>query len=87
MFDALKPGDVLEVQFPVPEQSITRTAHAGKTDAAIFTIDMRGNTAVGVSPQDQSPGSYPMYRRDHMKRSKAPLKEVQRFVASSLPRW
>ena len=87
VLDDLSPGDVVDLRFPVPEQTITRTAHAQKPDETVYTIVMRGNTAVSISPRDESPSSYPMYLRDHMKGNEAPTRMVQRFVSQVLPRW
>ena len=43
---------------------------------------------VDISPRDEAPTSYPLYLRDHLKRDKAPLKQLARFVPDrTLVRW
>ena len=83
----LKPGDEVELRFPMSETTITRTAHARTEDETLYTIDMRGNTVVDITPRDESPTSYPFYQRDHMRAEEAPMKSVQRSVSEQIARW
>jgi hypothetical protein len=87
VFDDLKPGDVMELKFPVTEKTVIRTAHSGKPGKTVYTIRTRANTVLDISPRDESPLSYPFYLRDHVKGDKAPMKTVKRFVGSIIPRW
>ena len=84
---AYKPGDVVELRFPLRDQTMTRTAHA-RTDAeTIYTITMRANTVMDISPRDESPRNYPMYLRDHLRAREAPMNTVQRWVRDQIARW
>lgn len=83
----LNPGDVLELSFPVVERTIARTAHAGTQEETVYTIGMRGNTVTDIFPREESPCGYPMYRREHLKADKAPLKTVSGYVAAVVPKW
>jgi len=88
VFDNLTPGDAIELQFPVKEWRIVRTAHARTAEETAYTIDFRGNTVVDISPTSDSPTVYPMYERDHLKQAgTAPAKRVCRGVHADVPRW
>ena len=87
MFDSMKAGNVLELRFPVPEHTIKRTAHVGTPEETVYTIKMRGNTVVDISPRDQSPRNYQYYMRDHMNGKEARMKKVSRYVSPVIPRW
>jgi hypothetical protein len=45
-----------------------------------YTFSFKGNTVVDVTPRANVPG-YPLYQRDYLKRSQAPLKQVTRYVS------
>ncbi len=87
VFDDLEPSDTIELRFPVRTETIHRTAGRGTKAQTPYTLTLRGNTVVDISPRDQSPRSYPMYLRDGMRAAKAPMKTVQRFVAPQVARW
>ena len=87
VFENLQPHDQVELLFPVTETTITRTAHVGTEEETAHTITMRGNTVVDITPRDESPTSYPMYLRDHLRSDRAPMKTVQRFVSEQIARW
>jgi len=91
VFEDLKPGDTLQVDFPVAEETVHLTALTdvkGDRQHTTYEIAFRGNTVVDISPRDESPAVYPMYLRDHMKAAKkAPMKTVQRFVTPKIARW
>ena len=88
VFTNLKPGDIMELNFPVKEWSVVRTASARTKEETVYTIDFRGNTVVGISPRNNSPIVYPMYLRDHLKLGgRAPVKRVRRTVYEKIPRW
>ncbi len=81
--DRVKGKSVIELNFPVAEQTIKRTAFGTQ-----YTIHMRGNTVVDVAPRDTSPTTYKMYLRNHLKAGrKAPMQEVTLFVSSTIPKW
>ena len=93
VFDGLRPGDAIELSFPLATQTISRTAYSGKPDemtidsVRTYTIRMRANTVLDISPRDESPRSYPFYLRDHLKGDRAPMKTAARFVAPIIPEW
>jgi len=86
-FDELKPGDVIELRFAVPETTLSRTAHAKTKNEAVYTITMRGKTATKIAPRHGAPGVYPMYDRDYMLKPAAPMKTVRRWVPDAVARW
>jgi hypothetical protein len=79
VFDKLKPGDQIRLQFPIRESSRTYTI-AGK----VYTATFRGSTALDITPHDASPSVYPMYRREYFRSDTAPMKKVRRFVADQI---
>ena len=87
MVDGVKPGDVIELRFPVAEERVQLTAHAKTDDEIVHTIEMRGNTVMDISPRDEGPTVFPLYQRDHMKGDKAPTKSVTYTVDPNIPRW
>lgn len=88
VFGDLKPGDAIELRFPVREWRIERTANVRTPEETVYTIDFRGNTVVGISPRSDSPSVYPMYERDHLKKpGTAPVKKVARNIYKGVPRW
>ena len=48
---------------------------------ARYTFTIRANTVIDVSPRDAGNG-FPLYRREALKASTAPMTTVQRFVAA-----
>ena len=51
----------------------------------VFTMTMKGNTLVDISPRSQAPG-YPLYQRDEQRDSnKAPMKKVRSFIPNTWP--
>ena len=83
----LRPGDTVEIQFPVPESTDQYTI--GDTT---YTATFRGSTVVDISPrkteEPEHRNKYPFFVRDHMKASKAPLRTVKQFVPKHLiPRY
>ena len=46
----------------------------------------RGNTLINISPRDEGTG-YALYQRDFLRRPKAPMQVVERYIAPVLPRW
>jgi len=90
----LRPNDVATIEFPMVA---TVERWTEKTYETTYTCEFRGNTLVDISPREDRPrtlkcgmddGSvlpcatgYPIYRRDHMKTDRAPMKTVERYVA------
>jgi len=79
MVEGIKNGDVIELNFVVRERTDKYFIH-DKT----YTIRYRGSTVVDISPRNTDPKLIPMYRRDAMKGTKAPMHTVKRFVADNL---
>jgi hypothetical protein len=84
--DGVGPGDVIELRFPLAEQVITRTAYAATPEETVYTIRMRGNTVMELTPENESPNVYPFYR-ESLQGNVAPLKTVTRYVSQVIPRW
>jgi len=55
-------------------------------DPVRYVCRFRGNTLVDISPRDEGVG-YPLYQRESMRGTNAPMKSVERYVAPVLPRW
>ena len=87
VFDDLRPGDRVELTFPVAEETVSYTASIGTEEETVYTMRMRSNTVTDISPRDDSPTAYSFYLRDHLKGDEAPLKKVRQIVAPVTPRW
>ncbi|MBM4028755.1 MAG: hypothetical protein FJ280_25680, partial [Planctomycetes bacterium] len=90
----LAPQDVVTIEFPMVE---TVERYTDKTYEDTYTCVFKGNTLVDISPRDDRSRiqvmtlddgasyplqvGFPLYRRDHYKTDKAPLKTVERYVA------
>ena len=90
----LAPGDTVTIEFPMVT---TVERWTEKTYETTYTCEFRGNTLVDISPRGERPSriqdgsddgstfpvnvGYPIYRRDHMKTDRAPMKTVERYVA------
>ena len=97
ILEGLRPSDLIRVEFPVVESTETFTLPSYERQC---TCDFKGNTLVDMSPRGERPDlikmasddgglfevrkGYPIYLRDHLKADRAPLKTVERFVASKL---
>ena len=64
----IQPGQQIDLRFLVPVETTEYIANGQRR-----TLTLRGSTVVGVSPSDAGPGDYPLYARDDMQRSDAPL--------------
>jgi hypothetical protein len=51
-----------------------------------YVCKFRGATLVDISPRAEGIG-YPLYQREQMKRTKAPMKTVERYIPPKLARW
>ena len=81
VFIGLRPTDVITLRFPVKETTASYTVNAQSETELVYSCTLRGSTLVDISPRDETPTSYPLYQRDHLRRDQAPMKEVTRFVA------
>ena len=53
-----------------------------------YTCTFRGSTLVDIDPRDERPASYPLYRRSHLRRDDAPMKDATGFVPRKhIVRW
>jgi hypothetical protein len=84
VFDDLRPGDDLVLQFPVVESIVhyTIAPHSQFEQTCRYTL--RGSTVVDVSPRDHAATSYPLYLRQHMQGNTAPMRSTQRFIADRI---
>lgn len=81
IFDSLKPGDVVSLQFQVPRTSAQYTI-----DGTQYTITFRGSTVIDINPRNSGEHTYPMYQRQQMTSDKAPMRTIRRFCAEHLIR-
>ncbi len=81
LFGGLQGEEEITLKFPVPESTATYTVMANVFRMEKkYTCTFRGSTLVDISPRDTSPNRYPLYLRDHLRKDKAPIKKVMRFV-------
>ena len=83
--EGIRPHDVVELRFPMVEQTVTRTAYTTTQKETAYTIRMRGNTVMELTPQNELPNVYPFYRREFLQGNVAPLKTVTRYVSPVIP--
>ena len=97
VFDRLEATDVITIEFPMVEHTIAYTVPDGELVMAPeggsaemsrtrYTCHFKGNTLVDISPRDES-SPYGLYRRDHYKGSRAPMKSVVRYVPPRTIVW
>jgi hypothetical protein len=103
VFTDVKPRDEITITFPMVQTRETYTLKWKKTDfwqectnpgmrwkaddpPARFTFTLRGNTVVDVAPREDT-DEYRLYERDFMKKDKAPLHAVTRFVTATPIKW
>jgi hypothetical protein len=72
-------GDVVELDFPLPARTDKYTIH-GK----VYKIQFRGGTVVDIDNRNTSADMIPLYQRQAMKVSTAPMHTVKRFVADNI---
>jgi hypothetical protein len=88
LVEDLKPGQIIQLDFPVEETTNTYTAAAGTGDEQAFTCTFRGSTLVKIQPSDESTAAYPLYQREYLRREKAPMISKARFVAErTIKQW
>jgi hypothetical protein len=101
--EGLRAGDQIRIDFPIVESKETYTLKWKAEDFWMeatdpgsnwkphdapdqFTLHLRGNTVVDVSPRTEGPG-YPLYVRNELTATTAPIREVKRFVSSTVVKW
>ena len=85
-FDGLKPADAITLTFPVVERELRYTVNAHTPWEQQYSCAFKGSTLVDIAPRDPSLTSCPIYQRSHMRASKAPMRQVERFVADKVVR-
>jgi hypothetical protein len=80
VFDDLRPGDNITLEFPVQETTGHYTVNAKTAMEQTYTCSFWGSTLVAIAPRDEAPTSYPLYLRDHLKTQQTPMKTTTRFV-------
>lgn len=79
IIDGLSPGSKITLTFPV---ETTKEQH--KVGDRTYTLTVKGNTVVDVTPRTDSTDVYQYYLRAQLRGSEAPTKEVARFVAEKI---
>ena len=83
----LKPGDVIELTFPVCETTARYTVNSRSPAETVYTCTFRGSTLVDIAPRDTAPTSLPLYRRDALRGvDTAPRRQVRRFIPDRVVR-
>jgi hypothetical protein len=101
--EGVRAGDQIRIDFPMVESQETYTLKWKAEDVWMestnpgndwkahdspdrFTFHLKGNTVVDVTPRTQGPG-YPLYVRDQLKGTTAPMKQVMRYVSPVVVKW
>jgi hypothetical protein len=79
VFENLKEKDEIRLEFPVHEETSQITIYRTK-----YTLTHRGSTIVDIRPRKSDLKMYPLYERDFMKTTKAPMRKVTRFVTETI---
>lgn len=81
LFDDVEPGDRIDLEFPVAESTAHYTVASGMPAAeTTYRCTFRASTLIDIGPRDSRITSYPLYLREHLRRERAPMKSVERFV-------
>lgn len=86
LLTGLKPRDEVLLTFPVKETKAIYTTCANTEHERRYDCAFRASTLVDISPRKESPTSYPLYLRDHMRQDKAPTVTRVQFVAERIMR-
>lgn len=103
VFPAIQAGDTITISFPVAwseerytlkwrqnefwkESTNPGPAWEADPEPLVLTCRFRGNTLVDISPRAEGPG-LPLYQREEMTATAAPMRKVTRFIAPVLPEW
>ncbi len=98
VFTNLKPGDVIEITFPVTEQTTRLSIPGGQyckepsdIPEQLYDVTFRGSTVVKVTTIQGNTliPAYPVrtYQREHYRATQAPLRTVRPFIAPFQIRW
>jgi hypothetical protein len=83
VLQGLRAQDIVVLNFPIEERTITRTMPFDRQ----YTIHFKGNTVVDISPRDTNPTGYPVYLRDHYQSDRAPMKKTEQYVSRVIPNF
>ena len=97
LFTDVGPGERVTIEFAMVEETVGYTVPDGvfvaKASAELdelprtrYTCHFKGNTLVDITPR-VTDTVYPLYRRDHYRGDKAPLKQVTRYVSPHHISW
>lgn len=85
-FSGLKAGDVIQAEFTVPEETAVYTLASASPEK--YVCKFRGDTCLEVSGPDDYAVGYPVYRnRAQFRKTEAPVKTAQLYVAPKLYSW
>jgi hypothetical protein len=101
--DGTQAGDQVRVEFPMVESKETYTLKWKPESRWLeginpgprwkpadspgrYTFLMKGNTLIDVSPRPQGPG-FPLYQRTYYQQTKAPTKQVTRYISPVTVKW
>jgi hypothetical protein len=77
----VKIGDVIELDFPVSSRTDKYTI-----DGKVYKIQFRGGTIVDIDNRNTSSNMIPIYQRQGMKATNAPMHTAKRFITDNILR-
>ncbi|MFH1709434.1 MAG: hypothetical protein ABIF71_16170 [Planctomycetota bacterium] len=87
LVDDLKPGDIIDLTFPLGETMARYTVNPRSKAETVYTCTFRGSTLVDISPRDMAPAGLPLYRRDVLRKpGPAPMVKQTCFVPDRVVR-
>ena len=78
-FGAMKPGDSVNLAFPITTRTVKETIGAVR-----YTLEIKGSTVVSIDPRGNSGA---LYDRQQYKTDQVSWRKVQRFVPEDPPSW
>jgi hypothetical protein len=79
IFDGLRKGETIRVEFPNPA-----TADHYTIGNRVYRVSFRGSTVVDIEPKMQNPVQLTLYQRSKLMAAAAPRRTVRRFVAENV---
>jgi hypothetical protein len=79
VFEGLRNGDTIRLEFPNPESQEEYTINNTK-----YRMTFRGNTLIDIEPRTKDSKLVPAYQRAHYRQQKAPMRTVTRFAAERI---
>lgn len=86
LIDSVKLSDEITITFEVPQSAVKYTINTNSPAEQEYTCAFRGSNLVDISPRDNAPTSYPLYRCDSMKTEDVGMKKVKRFMPKKIIR-